>query len=226
MTDAGFDAFLPRTVNREGRMVATATGHALPAEDLFGNLESSIACLLGSGMEDTPPGIAPSPLAAFVAAPGVAITVDRASVRPSHVQCLLATLRRGVGPQQPNAPLATRSIDATCGLTLWTNGSPDLAELAARTWCDISAIGRVEPLTASTTPWSYGNKLRLAGFIGPVIATALNEGAPLLDLMAGTGIVARTVADRHRVIVNDANPFAALLAHCQGITPQAWILPR
>ncbi len=35
--------------------------------------------------------------------------------------------------------------------------------------------------------------------------------------MAGTGIVARTVADRHRVIVNDANPFAALLAHCQGI---------
>ncbi len=35
--------------------------------------------------------------------------------------------------------------------------------------------------------------------------------------MAGTGIVARTVADRHRVIVNDANPFAALLAHCHGI---------
>lgn len=216
MSGNPFAAFLPYSIGVDGKKIAGASVHVLPADDLFGSTEAFVVRLLsGSASFDEPHGLA-APLTAFVIAPNVAITVDLASVRPSHIQCLLVHLRQNLPPTRDGA-LAGHPIDPAAGLTFWTCGGSAAAEAAGQAWREIVAAGYVENLVALTTPSLYGNKLRLTRFLAPVVMTSLPAAAPLLDIMAGTGIIARTLSDRYPVSVNDPNPYAALLSRGQGI---------
>jgi hypothetical protein len=214
MSGEPFAAFLPLTVRPDGSSAPLAVPFSVPGDDLFGSIDGFVRARL----RDPSPrshGLATS-RAAFVMAPHLAITVDLESVRPSHVQCLLALLARrgqaGVGSE-----VEGHVLDPECGLTLWSAEGTAAVEAVDMAWREIAAAGQVEPLVALTTPWLYGNKLRLTRFVTAVATTALPAGAPVMDLMSGTGIIARTLSDRHPVSTNDPNPYAALLSRCQGL---------
>ena len=216
MTTDPFAAYLPYTIGAHGTMLPGAAAHDVPADDLFGSIEAFVGSLLDGRATPTELHRPAATLAAFVVSPNLAVTVDLLSVRPSHVQCLLAALRREP-PLDQRGLLVGHTIDPAAGLALWTRAGPAVADVAVRAWRAIVTAGEVEPLVALTTPWLYGNKLRLTRFIAPVAVTSLPTGAPVLDLMAGTGIVARALSDRHPVSVNDPNPYASLLSRCHWI---------
>jgi hypothetical protein len=108
-------------------------------------------------------------------------------------------------------------IDARAGLTLWVPEGLSIHDGVARLWDEIASGGAIDETDALTTPKLYGSKLRLTDVLYAVSAATLPFGAPMLDLMAGTGIVTRKFAARHPVSANDANPFAALLTRAQAV---------
>lgn len=191
----------------------------MPRDDLFGSSSALIGELVGrpTAPARTSGGVE-GDHAAFVIHPGLVLSVDLRAVRPAHVQCLLVLLKRvaGEGRTRDAAALQHHVLDAECGLGLWTDNDRAV-QSAGEAWPDIRSAGEVDRATSLTTPWVYGNKLRLTGFIAPVAAVSLPAGTPVLDLMSGTGIVARALSDRHPMAVNDANAYAALLSKTQGI---------
>lgn len=215
LSDVLQESFVPKSAREDGELSPIATASFVPVSDLFGSLDSHLAALMENpSSERLGPEL--SPIAAFVLGTGAALTVDWESVRPSHVQALISSIDR-LFDRSAVGPLSSSYIDLTCGLTLWTRGGPDQSRTVAELWRTISSAGRLDEVTALTTPKLYGNKLRLTGFVTPIVATHLTQGAPILDLMAGTGVMSRALAERHPVSNNDANPYAALLARTQGI---------
>ncbi|WP_162250057.1 DNA adenine methylase [Bradyrhizobium sp. Leaf396] len=79
----------------------------------------------------------------------------------------------------------------------------------------MSSISDVE---SRSTPKLYGSKLRLTPLLAAAVCSNLPAGAPILDAMAGTGIVSRMLSGRFRVSVNDANAYGAVFARSQGAT--------
>ncbi len=193
----------------------------MPRDDLFGSSNALIGDLVGrSAAPARTSGAVEGDHAAFVIHPGLVLSVDLRAVRPAHVQCILVLLQRvaGEGRSRDAAALQHHVLDAECGLGLWTDDDGAVRS-AGKAWPEIRSAGEVDRATSLTTPWVYGNKLRLTGFIAPVAGVSLAAGAPVLDLMSGTGIVARALSDRHPMAVNDANAYAALLSKAQGIDP-------
>lgn len=202
-------SFIPSTVDAEGASVPVATGILAPINDLF-------VSAAGDGVAFQTSHPVASDRGVFSIRDGLSLTVDLRSVRPSHVQCLIAVLARQPTPHCRTA-LQSTVIDPECSLVLWSD-LPDIALLASDAWTRIRAAGKIDRATAATTPWLYGNKLRLTRFVAPVAAITLPADVPVLDLMSGTGIIARSLAHRHPVAVNDANPYAALLSRSQWIS--------
>lgn len=225
MTATRLLPFIPSAIDAVGAGKPIAKGVMMPADDLFGRSED-----LARGLADDPdammqaPGAVEGDHAAFVLPQGIVVSVDLRTVRPAHVQCLLALVGRARARGGDRAQFRHHVVDAECGLGLWTNDEA-VAGLVRATWPTIRSAGDVGRATALTTPWIYGNKLRLTGFIAPVAAVSLQPGAPVLDLMSGTGVVARALSNRHPVAVNDANPYAALLSRTQGVDPTGLDLP-
>ena len=63
------------------------------------------------------------------------------------------------------------------------------------------------------TFWYMGAKARvLPGFLSRVLEDEVPEGGTVVDLMSGTGIVAAFCADRYRVIANDVEEYAHVVA--------------
>lgn len=221
MTLARLQPFIPRVVNSQGEDTPLVEGCLMPKDDLFGNSNVLIGHLVGrsAGLARIS-GAVEGDHAAFVVHPGLVLSVDIRAVRPSHVQCLLVFLQRNgaKGPSRDDASLQYHILDADSGLGLWTDDDR-VVQSAGNAWSEIKSAGEVDRATSLTTPWVYGNKLRLTGFIAPVAAVSLPAGTPVLDLMSGTGIVARALSGRHPMAVNDANAYAALLSNVQGIDP-------
>lgn len=192
----------------EPRLVAVPL--PFPVDDLFGNSVEQVQLLLSGASLGATVDSALAARYAFVLDDQTAITADIASIRPSHLQCLLAYLEnravRGSLHLQPHV------LDASAGLTLWSRTGADEASKVVAAWNRIVNAGVIDRLSGMTTPSLYGNKLRLTRFIAPIASIALPEGAPVLDLMAGTGIMTRALSERHPVFPNDPNPYAALLS--------------
>lgn len=215
LSDILLDSFVPKSPRANGELGPVATASFVAVSDLFGSLDNHIAALM-SAPSNNQTGPDRSPIAAFVLGSDAALTVDWNSVRPSHIQTLISSIER-LGDRATEGPVKGVQIDPACGLTFWTRTKagqvPEIAEL----WRTINAVGRLDEVTWHTTPRLYGNKLRLTGFVTPIVATHLTRGAPILDLMAGTGVMSRALAERHPVSNNDANPYAALLSRSQGL---------
>lgn len=216
------DPFVAKIASKDGIAVPVARTFAVPADDLFATIETFIGELLkgrfpAQELHDIPA----SGLVAFVVDNEAVITVDARSARPSHVQCLLVQLK-ALPPTRYQTDVTGYPLDAETGLTLWTCDGSARAEILSNRWQQITSSGNVDPLVALTTPWLYGNKLRLAPFLGAVAAVTIDDGIPVLDLMAGTGIVGRILSEKHPVFVNDPNPYAALIAQNQGLDLGHW----
>lgn len=206
--------YVPLVLAPGGPPLPIATARALPTDDLFGSVAAHVQELfdntesqLGAGMHST--------RYAFALQNGTAISADLLSVRPAHLQCLLADLADETSSY--DGPLTGHVISAAAGLTIWTRAGNRVIDAAARAWHSIESAGALDAATTMTTPSLYGNKLRLTRFIAPVASVALPEAVPVLDLMAGTGVVSRALAELHPVTPNDPNPYAKLLAGAQGI---------
>lgn len=219
MTPPRLVPFIPLAVAADGAMTPLAEGALMPADDLFGSSDALVSRLLdGTGASGRPPLATEGDHAAFAIPPGMVLSVDLRAVRPAHIQCLVSLLRRDATGSRMPGPAEHHAIDAECGLRLWTADGAAV-DAARRAWPEIRSAGEIGRAIGLTTPWVYGNKLRLTGFIAPVAAVSLPAGTPVLDLMSGTGIVARALSGRHPMAVNDANPYAALLSRAQGIDP-------
>ena len=173
---------------------------------------------------------APGPIALFRLAPRLAVSFNCELVQPAHMQCLLQAMRgRGyttIPTARPNSPLVPAVIDKTCEFTLWSTGVPVVsAEEVSQLWREILTGGTVGEFEGLTTPKLYGSKERLTNFLHGVCVATLPEGSPILDMMAGTGIVSRTLAARHTVFANDVNPYASLLTRSQGISVSPHEIP-
>ncbi|MDZ4372422.1 MAG: DNA adenine methylase [Phenylobacterium sp.] len=215
MSGVELERFVPKAVGSYGALVPLAATTYVPVGDLFGSLETHVAALLETcGLDQSAADV--SPIAAFVLGNGLAITVAWEAVRASHLQCLIAAVAE-LADHHAEGPLQPYSVDAACGLTLWSRGDLEEAPKIASIWRDITSMGEIDPFTVQTTPRLYGNKQRLTRFVAPVIATHLPEHAPVLDLMSGTGVMSRVLAHRHPVTSNDANAYAALLTRTQAI---------
>lgn len=215
MTTERLKPFIPAVLDGKGSLRPLAEGHLMPADDLFGSAVSST----GNPVWHPGFGAIDGDHAAFVLPGRATVSVDLRSVRPAHVQCLLAAIERS--PTIKGAqPLRQQVVDTECGLTLWAGDKGQAVEVT-RLWSEIKSAGDVGKAAILTTPSLYGNKLRLTGFIAPVATVSVPPGAPILDLMSGTGVVARALASRHPISVNDANPYAALLSRTQGIDGNA-----
>ena len=188
----------------------------IAADDLFGTTEAQVARILKGGGQASSACLDADVPHVFVLANGLAISVDCRIVRPSHLQCLLMTLGAEPDVDRSLRPV-DHLLDAASGLTLWVADGTGAEGRAAASWSLIVDAGALDKLTAMTTPSLYGNKLRLTRFVAPIAYVSLTEGTPILDLMAGTGVVGRALAERHPVSSNDANPYAALLAGTYGL---------
>lgn len=63
------------------------------------------------------------------------------------------------------------------------------------------------------TIWYMGAKARvIPGFLADVLGEEVPEGGTVVDLMSGTGVVAAFCADRYRVLANDVEAYAAVIA--------------
>jgi hypothetical protein len=137
------------------------------------------------------------------------------------MQCFLAALRTEISSESDaatDAPLTATVIDAAIELTLWSPGSRIDLSSTPKLWHEIIVGGALDEFEVYTTPKLYGSKERLTDVLFGVAMACLPAGAPVLDLMSGTGIVSRKYAARHPVTANDANPYAALLTRAQGIS--------
>jgi hypothetical protein len=207
---------------QSARPLSAIQGRLLPRDELFARVSDFVAKVahedvgLPIDVEDRM-----LPIAAFSLSPSLAVTVDRRSVKPSLIQCLLAALasqfsngHEAIG----KASLVPTVIDADAELTLWSAGTSINPVSSAELWREISIGGVLDEFEVQTTPKLYGSKERLTDLLFGVAVASLPTGAPMLDLMAGTGIVSRKLAARHPVRANDANPYAALLTRAQGIS--------
>lgn len=204
------DDWVPLSCVRGSDPAPLARSCAFPPDDLFGDPMDQVRRLLEGASLPGPADLSTATRAAFVVAGRMVLTADVGSVRASHLQCLIAHLANDAS--EDRGRLQAHVIDAAAGLTLWSHAGAGAATRTARTWRSIVGAGSIDRLAAMTTPSLYGNKLRLTRFIAPIAAVSVSEGAPMLDLMAGTGVMTRALADRHPVTPNDPNPYAALLS--------------
>lgn len=210
------DDWIPLSAMNGSKPGLIATPRPFPADDLFGNSTEQIEQMLSGTVYDEAPDSTGTSRFAFALEDRMVVTADINSVRPSHLQCLLAHLQSG--PDRGHGALQGHTLDASAGLTLWSRlGEADAATIS-RVWERIVSAGQIDRLAAMTTPSLYGNKLRLTRFIAPIVSVALPEGAPVLDLMAGTGVMTRALSERHPVFPNDPNPYAALLSGGQRVS--------
>jgi len=218
------DEYIPRSfeAGRSARELSAIQGRLLQRDELFASVADFVANAAHKGLSlPTSIDYRMLPIAAFSLSPSLAVTVDRRSVKPSLIQCFLAALCNQISNEHKgvtNAPLAPTVIDAEIELTLWSSGTSINLLSSVQLWREISTGGTLDEFEMYTTPKLYGSKERLTELLFGVAVAYLPKGAPLLDLMAGTGIVARKYAARHPVTANDANPYAALLTRAQGIS--------
>lgn len=109
-------------------------------------------------------------------------------------------------------------IGACSELTVWTS-CPETASVLSDTWRLI--ITRAAPLSEQevmATPKLFGNKSRMANQIAAIAKSSYPQGASALDLMCGTGIVARTLADQFKVHTNDGNLYGRFFSRMQFAT--------
>ncbi|MCA8959192.1 MAG: DNA adenine methylase [Planctomycetes bacterium] len=74
------------------------------------------------------------------------------------------------------------------------------------------------------TLWYMGAKSRLVpDFIDGAVGDLVAPGGTVLDLCAGTGVVARSLATRYRVYANDAQRFSSVLAAAHLVGDAGWV---
>jgi hypothetical protein len=205
------DEFIPFRLDEAaaGGRVALAQGSVLERRDLFNidreNLARNVSRSSRAGT------------AIFVVSEALKVSVDTTAVPPAAVQCFLAALSAAFPTKARRArrPLLPFILDEEIALTVWTSDAASHGQ-ASELWNAISEGGSNDEAETATTPKLYGSKLRLTQLLVGAACSVLPIGAPILDAMAGTGIVSRKLSARFDVSSNDANPYAALLTRTQG----------
>lgn len=210
--DPNLDVYLPKFLKVDGASTRPAGARvARPhRNDLFADVERTVP-------DDH--GLSAVGFAEFSVSPTVKIVVDTRAVVPAEVQSLIyvmrdAEARIGGSPSRRNA---THEIDPSAGLSVVTT-DPRLVDAAQDAWRAVRALSSVSDVESRSTPKLYGSKLRLTPLLAAAVCSNLPAGAPILDAMAGTGIVSRMLSGRFRVSVNDANAYGAVFARSQGAT--------
>jgi adenine-specific DNA-methyltransferase len=221
-TSNEIDEFVPVSIDADRchAQPPIIRGRFLPRDELFARVSDFV---LTSHKQLDLPSVEDRtlPIAAFILSPSLAVTVNRSAVKPALIQCLLAALCTQISNRNKGtieAPLTPTLVDAQSDLTLWLPEHSRELYALVQLWNEISRGGTLDHFEIGTTPKLYGSKERLTDFLFGIAVACLPKGAPILDLMAGTGIVARKYAARHPVMANDANPYAALLTRAQGIS--------
>lgn len=190
--------------------LASASLHAIGQSDLFSYAGADIAESLRSG------GQASSSQARFKLGNGLVVELGNLDAPPASIQSLLAALSaRALIGQRYGGQSDSVVVDPLIGLQL-READPEACAAAIDLWMAISDAAATHDNETATTPKLYGSKLRLTQLLVGAACTVLPEGAPILDAMAGTGIVTRKFSGRFEVSANDANPYAALLSRAQG----------
>lgn len=211
--DLELGSFLPRVLQAKAAN-APAAMHAQPLsesrqKDLFAEFSPGLSA-----------GQFASRIVEFAIPPVATISVDVQVVTPTEIQGLSGALRnfaREPASSKRHA-VSTYDIDDAAGLRIRTS-DPSIGAAASDFWQAIRSSSSISETEARSTPKLYGVKLRLTQLLVGAACSSLPEGAPILDAMAGTGIVSRVLSERFRVSTNDANAYAVLLARCQGARP-------
>jgi hypothetical protein len=200
---------IPLMLPRSERGHPLAHARVVHGHDLFSGREFLSAV-------DLPLSPARNTLVLFTISPSVLVAVDIGAVRPPVIQCLLAGIAAHIQSRRINTDGELKEVvlDEQLGIVLWTIDSA-IAGTALDLWKAIHEAGDVQA-DGPVTPKLYGTKLRMTDLLVGAASAVLPEGAPILDVMAGTGIVTRKFASRFEVSTNDANPYAALLGRAQG----------
>jgi hypothetical protein len=210
--DPALDGYLPRFLKADGeasRLAGARVVRSRPS-DLLSEVERAVP-------DDR--GLSAVGFAEFAISSSVRIVVDTRAVVPAEVQSLIYVMR-GAEAQTDGSVAgnhATYEIDPSAGLSL-TTSDPRLVETARDAWHAVRALSSVSDVESRSTPKLYGSKLRLTPLLSAAVCSSLPVGSPILDAMAGTGIVSRMFSGRFRVSVNDANAYGAVLARSQGAT--------
>jgi adenine-specific DNA-methyltransferase len=210
--DPNLDVYLPRYLKVGGASTQPTGARVVRPHrnDLFADVERAVP-------DDH--GLSAVGFAEFSVSPNVKIVVDTRAVVPAEVQSLIyamrdAEARIGASPSRRNS---THEIDPSAGLSVITS-DPKFVDAARDAWRAVRTLASVSDVEARSTPKLYGSKLRLTPLLAAAVCSNLPAGSPILDAMAGTGIVSRMLSGRFRVSVNDANAYAAVFARSQGAT--------
>jgi hypothetical protein len=202
------DAFVPKLLDGKhgGRRVLLGQPRLPKQRDLFSILDKS-----ADGRTDL------GEVTEFVISPDLKLTVDARKISPTAMQSLIGALWSAFPPKKKKSgkPIAVKEIDENSKLTVWSS-DPSARKIALDVWKAVQAGGATSDLEAWTTPKLYGVKLKLTEMLVGSACSTLPAGSPVLDVMAGTGIVSRMLSARYDVSANDANPYAALLVRSQG----------
>jgi hypothetical protein len=209
MKTPDLDAFVPKLLDGKhgGRRVPLGQPKLPKQRDLFSIVDKRSAegwTNLGEVTE-------------FVISRDLKLTVDARKVSPTAMQSLIGALWTAFPPKKKKSgrAIAAKEIDENSKLTVWSS-EPSAPKVAIDVWKAVQAGGATSELEAWTTPKLYGVKLRSTGMLVGSVCSTLPAGSPVLDVMAGTGIVSRMLSARYDVTANDANPYAALLVRSQG----------
>lgn len=103
------------------------------------------------------------------------------------------------------------------GPLIWASENTNAARWEAEWHVAESRDAKTTAAEALCVPMLFGSKGRLSSFVVSSIKQNLPKGAPICDLMAGTGLITRQLLSSFPVHANDAALFASRLSASQAL---------
>jgi adenine-specific DNA methylase len=143
----------------------------------------------------------------------VQVLVNTSKVRPFVMKAFLTVVSEALDSALDT--FGDYELDYSRSLSVSGFLSPQTAERLSQIWRSIIVGNRLERDDEAILPKLYGSKSRIVDFVNTVALAVIQPGAPVLDLMSGTGIITRILSRNFRTTANDANPYAVTFTRAQ-----------
>lgn len=149
--------------------------------------------------------------------PQLAISFHPEHLSITSLQAFIRALRSRSELLPPRGDWSRTATAIDNGPYIWANDNSNAARWEAEWRIAESREARTTTAESLCVPMLYGSKGRVSSFVVSSVRQNLVEGAPICDLMAGTGLITRHLLSSYSVHANDAALFASRMAASQAL---------